>query len=88
MLSVFIVNNDFFKCFGGNEERSPCYMFAFHRRGQEQKRRLRGWGRLGPARGRVVKFMHSTSMAQGFTGSDPGRGHGTTRQAMLRGHPT
>ena len=28
------------------------------------------------------------SAAQGFTGLDPGRGHGTTHQAMLRRCPT
>ena len=28
-------------------------------------------------RGRVVKFMCSTSAAQGFTGSNPGQGRGT-----------
>ena len=28
------------------------------------------------------------SAAQGFTGSDPGRGHGTARQATLRRCPT
>ena len=32
--------------------------------------------------------MRSASAAQGFAGSDPGRGLGTTRQAMLRRHPT
>ena len=36
----------------------------------------------------MVKFTHSASVAQGFTGSDPGHGHGTTHQAMLRLHPT
>ena len=36
----------------------------------------------------VVKFMHSDSVAQGFTGSDPGHRHGTTHQAMLKQHPT
>ena len=36
-------------------------------------------------RGRVVKFVCSTAAAQG---SDPGCGHGTARQAMLRRHPT
>ena len=30
----------------------------------------------GRARGRVVKFVHSTLAAQGFTGSDPGCKHG------------
>ena len=30
----------------------------------------------------------SASAAQGFPGSDPGRGHGTDRQAMLRQRPT
>ena len=45
------------------------------------------WGRL---RGRVVKFARSAVAAQG---SDPGRGHGTARQATLRQrgcvpHPT
>ena len=38
--------------------------------------------------GRVAKFMHSASAAQGFTRSDPGRGHGTAHQAMLRQRPT
>ena len=38
--------------------------------------------------GQVVKFAHSTSAAQGFTGSDPGHGHGTAHQATLRRHPT
>ena len=42
----------------------------------------KAWGRL---HGRVVKFAHSTAAAQG---SDPGRGHGTARQATLRGRPT
>ena len=28
------------------------------------------------------------SAAQGFTGSDPGHGHGTTHRATLRRHPT
>ena len=28
--------------------------------------------------------MHSTSVAQGLAGLDPGRGHGTTHQAMVR----
>ena len=42
----------------------------------------------GWARGRVVKFAHSTAEAQGFSGSDPVRGHGTTHQATLRRHPT
>ena len=28
--------------------------------------------------------MRSTVMAQGFTGSDPGGGHGTAHQAMLK----
>ena len=32
----------------------------------------------------MVKFERSTSAAQGFAGSDPGRGQGTTHQAMLR----
>ena len=38
--------------------------------------------------GQVVEFAHSTSGAQGFASSDPGCGHGTARQAMLRWHPT
>ena len=37
--------------------------------------------------GRVVKFARSVLAAQGFAGSDPGCGHGTTRQAALRWHP-
>ena len=42
----------------------------------------------GLARGRVVKLVRSASAAQGFAGSDPGRGQGTTHWAMLRRHPT
>ena len=44
--------------------------------------RNRRWGRL---RGRVVKFARSDAAVQG---SDPGRGHGTARQATLRWRPT
>ena len=42
----------------------------------------------GQASGRVVKSVSSASAAQGFTGSDPGRRHDTTHQAMLRQRPT
>ena len=42
----------------------------------------------GRPHGQVVEFMHSASAAQGFTGSDPGRGHGAAHQTMLRWHPT
>ena len=35
----------------------------------------------------MVKVACSTSVAQGFTGSDPGRGHGTAHQAMLGQRP-
>ena len=42
----------------------------------------------GQPHGRVVKFARSASAAHGFTSSDPGWGHGTTHQAMLRWHPT
>ena len=45
-----------------------------------------GWG--DQPRGRVVKFTHSTSAAQGFAGSDPGRGRGTARRAVLGRRPT
>ena len=38
--------------------------------------------------GRVVKCARSTLAAQGFAGSDPGCGHGTAHQAVLRQHPT
>ena len=44
--------------------------------------------RRGRPRGRVVKFLHSAVLAQGFTDSDLGRGHGTARQATLRRRPT
>ena len=30
----------------------------------------------------MAKLAHFASTAQGFTGSDPGRGHGTTHQAI------
>ena len=39
----------------------------------------------GRLRGRMVKFACSAAAAQG---SDPGCGHGTSRQATLRRHPT
>ena len=42
----------------------------------------------GLAQGQVVKFPRSASAAQGFTGLDPGHGHGITHQAMLRWHLT
>ena len=42
----------------------------------------------GQAHGQVVKFTCSASAAQGFAGSDPGHGHDTIPQAMLRWHPT
>ena len=42
----------------------------------------------GQARGRVVKFKHSTSLAQGFADSHAGRGLSTAHQAMLRQRPT
>ena len=42
----------------------------------------------GRPHGRVVKFVHSALVAQGFIHLDPGHGHGTTHQAMLRQHPT
>ena len=38
--------------------------------------------------GPVAKFARSASAAQGFAGSDPGRGHGTAPQAMLGWYPT
>ena len=44
------------------------------------EKKMRGW-----LRGRVIKFVRSAVAAQG---SDPGHGHGTTRQAMLRRRPT
>ena len=43
------------------------------------------WGWLC---GRVVKFASYTLAAQGLAGLDPGPGHGTARQPMLRLHPT
>ena len=47
------------------------------------KKYLRSW-----LCGQVVKFTRSALVAQGFAGSDPGRGHGTTHQAILRQCPT
>ena len=38
--------------------------------------------------GRVTKFAGSASAAQGVAGLDPGCGHGTVCQAMLRWCPT
>ena len=42
----------------------------------------------GQPHGRVVKFVCFALAAQGFTSLDPGQGHGTAHQAMLRRHPT
>ena len=42
----------------------------------------------GQPSGRVVRSVRSAWAAQGFAGLDPGSGHGTVRQAMLRWHPT
>ena len=42
----------------------------------------------GQPHGQVVKFTCSASAAQDFAGLDPGRGHGTASQAMLRQRPT
>ena len=42
----------------------------------------------GRPRGRVLEFTPSASGDQGFAGSDPGRGRGTARQAMLEWRPT
>ena len=47
------------------------------------KNRERG----GRPHGQAVKFVRSALVARGFAGSDPGRGHGTAHQAMLRQHP-
>ena len=38
----------------------------------------------GRPHGLGVKFLHSTSAAQGFAGSDPGHGPSTAHLAMLR----
>ena len=38
--------------------------------------------------GPVVKLTRSALVAQSFTGSDPGCGHGPAHQAMLRQRPT
>ena len=42
----------------------------------------------GQPHDQVVKFARSALATQSFTGSDPGREHGTAHQAMLRQHPT
>ena len=54
-------------------------------KGKDTIKKLKGQAK---PRAWVVKFTHSTSTAQGFTGSDPGCGPSTTHQAMLRWHPT
>ena len=41
----------------------------------------------GGTRGRVVKSTRSASVAQGFTSSNPGPGHGTAHQTVVRRHP-
>ena len=40
----------------------------------------------GSAHGWVVKFVHSTSVAQGFTSSDPGHRHGSSSWAEMASH--
>ena len=35
----------------------------------------------------MVKFVHSASVAQGFAGSDPGRGHGYAEAASHIAQP-
>ena len=62
---------------------------AIHRHGRwhgEQKRKNCLWGGAGP----VAEWLSlcSALAAQGFTGLDPGCGHGTARQATWRWHPT
>ena len=59
------------------------YQVENERKQLRLRRVFRGW-----PHGRVVKFMHSASAAQGFSGSDPGLEHGTARQATLRQCPT
>ena len=44
--------------------------------------------RMGVGAGPMFKFVRFASVAWGFTGSDPGRGHSTTHWAMLRQCPT
>ena len=41
----------------------------------------------GQPRGQVVKLVHSSEVAQGFAGSDPGHRHDTAHQAVLRQRP-
>ena len=36
----------------------------------------------------MVKFSSSAWAARGFSGSNPGHGHGTAHRATLRQHPT
>ena len=48
-----------------------------------KKHQAGGW-----PQGRVVEFVRSASAAQGFSGLDSGRRHGTTHQATLRWRPT
>ena len=59
---------------------------GFHR--PVTKNKVFRMGFRGRPHGQVIKFACSTSAAQGFAGSDPGHGHGTARQAVLRQHPT
>ena len=42
----------------------------------------------GRPRAGVVNFARSAAAAQGFAGSDPRRGHGTTHQATVKWLPT
>ena len=56
--------------------------------GTEQEKSRVNENNVGQPSGRVVKFTHSTLVAQGCSGSDPGRGPSTAHQATLRWRPT
>ena len=56
---------------------------------QEGKKNLKHKrSKVGPARGQVIGFTCSASVAQGFASLGPGLGHGTAHQATLRQCPT
>ena len=65
---------------GGGVERSLEQLQQVH---SHRKRASRG-----QPHGRVVEFVCFASVAQGFSGSNPGHGHGTAHWVMLRWRPT
>ena len=59
------------------------HLYSSIRKEKDKKEKPWGW-----PHSQVVKFACSASVAQSLASSDPGHGHGTAHQPMLRWHPT